>query len=44
MVSENKYIRKEYDRLRKKVLKVLREVYRTQKDENPKAHLERLEN
>ena len=43
MVSENQYIQKEYDRLRKKISKVLREIYLTQKDDNPDSHLERLE-
>ena len=43
MLSDNKYIQKEYDRLRRKVLQVLREIYFTRKDETPEAHLERLE-
>jgi phosphate:Na+ symporter len=43
MVSENKYIQKEYDRLRHKVSRVLREIYATQKDNNPETHLKRLE-
>ena len=43
MVSDNKYIQKEYDRLRRKVSRVLREIYFTRKDETPEAHLERLE-
>ena len=43
MHSDNQYIRKEYDRLRRKVSKVLREIYFTRKDEDPKAHLARLE-
>ena len=43
MLSDNKYIQKEYDRLRRKVLRVLREIYFTRKDETPEAHLERLE-
>jgi phosphate:Na+ symporter len=42
MVSENPYIQKEYDRLRKKVSKVLREVYHIKKAEEPLAHLKRL--
>jgi phosphate:Na+ symporter len=42
MNSENKYIRAEYDQLRKKVSKILRRVYRTSKDENPERHLEKL--
>ena len=43
MVSDNKYIRKEYNRLRRKVSMVLREIYFTRKDESPEAHLDRLE-
>ncbi len=43
MVSDNKFIQKEYDQLRHKVSKVLREIYYTQKDETPEAHLDRLE-
>ena len=43
MHSENKYIQKEYDRLRRKVSVVLREIYSTRKDETPESHLERLE-
>ncbi len=43
MLSDNKYIQKEYDRLRRKVSRVLREIYFTRKDETPEAHLERLE-
>ena len=43
MVSENKYIQKEYDRLRHKVSKVLREIHSTQIDETPETHLIRLE-
>ncbi len=43
MFSDNKYIQKEYDRLRHKVSRVLREIYFTRKDETPEAHLERLE-
>jgi phosphate:Na+ symporter len=43
MDSENPYIQKEYDRLRKKVSVVLREVYLTRKDEDPESHLNRLE-
>lgn len=44
MVSDNEYIRKEYDQLRRKVSKVLREVYHIKKAEDPESHLERLEN
>lgn len=43
MLSENKYMSKEYNRLRLKVSRVLREIYFTHKDETPEAHLERLE-
>jgi phosphate:Na+ symporter len=43
MLSDNKYIQKEYDLLRRKVSKVLREIYLTQKDETPAAHIKRLE-
>lgn len=43
MFSENLYIQIEYDRLRHKVSRVLREIYVTQKDENPYKHLDRLE-
>ena len=43
MLSDNKDIRKEYDKLRHKVSKALREIYLTRKDENPEAHLKRLE-
>lgn len=43
MTSDNQYIQKEYDSLRGKVSKVLREIYFTRKDENPAVHLERLE-
>ena len=43
MLSDNKYIQKEYDKLRHKVSRVLREIYVTQKDEAPETHLKRLE-
>ena len=43
MVSDNEYMQKEYDLLRKKVSQVLREIYHTRKDENPEDHLKRLE-
>jgi len=43
MVSDNEYIQKEYDRLRRKVSKVLREMYYIKKSEDPEAHLDRLE-
>lgn len=42
MNSENRYIQKEYDKLRRKVSKVLREIYLTRKDEAPERHLEHL--
>ncbi len=42
MVSDNEFIRKEYDKLRKKISKVLRELYLTRKDNYPEAHLDRL--
>lgn len=41
--EENDDIRKEYNRLRHKMSKVLREIYFTSEDENPKSHLQRLE-
>jgi phosphate:Na+ symporter len=41
--SENKFIQKEYDRLRLKVSKVLREIYLLQISEIPELHLEKLE-
>jgi phosphate:Na+ symporter len=43
MNSDNPHIQKEYDRLRKKVSQVLREIYLTRKDETPETHLKRLE-
>jgi phosphate:Na+ symporter len=43
MRSDNKYIQKEYDKLRRKVSMVLREIYLTRKDKHPEKHLERLE-
>lgn len=43
MLSDNKHIKKEYNRLRQKVSRVLREVYLIHKDETPEAHLNRLE-
>ena len=43
MTSDNIYIQKEYDQLRRKVSKVLREIYLTRKDETPEAHLGKLE-
>lgn len=41
--SDNKYIQKEYERLRYKVSKVLREIYILQNSEQPHTHLEKLE-
>ena len=43
MASDNKFIHKEYDKLRHKVSKVLREIYLTGTSENPQEHLKRLE-
>ena len=43
MQSDNEHVQKEYDRLRHKMSKVLREIYNTRKDESPHNHLERLE-
>ena len=43
MLSDNIYIQKEYDKLRHKVSRVLREIYFTRKDETPEVHLKRLE-
>ncbi len=43
MLSDNKHIRKEYDKLRRKVSKVLREIYLTRKDESPEVHSNRLD-
>ncbi len=43
MLSDNKYIQKEYNRLRHKVSRVLREIYLTRKDDTPEVHLKRLE-
>ncbi len=43
MTSDNKYMKKEYNKLREKVSKVLREIYHTRKDENPITHLQNLE-
>ncbi len=44
MNSKNLFIQREYDLLRQKVSKVLREIYLTQIDESPETHLEKLEN
>ena len=43
MLSDNPFIRKEYDKLRKKVSATLREIYLTRIDPNPSNHLESLE-
>lgn len=43
MDSENPYIKKEYNRLRKKISVVLREIYTTRKDAQSERHLEKLE-
>ncbi len=43
MLSDNEYIQKEYDKLRKKVIKVFREINSTIEDKNPKKHLKKLE-
>jgi phosphate:Na+ symporter len=43
MVSENEDIQREYDRLRQKVSKILREIYNTKMDDEPAKHLEKLE-
>lgn len=42
IVSDNQYIRNEYNDLRKKVTKVLREIHLTTIDANPATHLESL--
>ncbi len=41
--SDNKYIRKEYDKLRMKASKVLRETYLLRKDDEPEKRLVKLE-
>ena len=43
MVSDNPHIQKEYDRLRKKVSVILREIHLTKVAEDPSSHLDRLE-
>ncbi len=43
MNSENTYIQSEYERLRHKVSKVLREIYATQNSDQPELHLDKLE-
>jgi len=42
MNSDNEFIRKEYELLRKKVSKVLREAYLIRKDSDPDKHLRKL--
>jgi phosphate:Na+ symporter len=41
--SDNKYIKKEYDKLRKKAFKVMRETYLLRKDDEPEKRLKKLE-
>ena len=43
MHADNVHIRQEYDALRKKMLKVLRELYLMTQDEHPQHHLAKLE-
>lgn len=43
MLSDNVYIQKEYDDLRKKLTRILREIYLTRTDENPARHLKTLD-
>jgi phosphate:Na+ symporter len=43
MVSDNEDIQKQYNRLRKKVSAVLREIHHTKNSEFPKEHLRKLE-
>ncbi len=43
MLSKNEYIRKEYDNLRKKITKVLREIHLTRTSDEPQKHLASLE-
>ena len=42
LVSDNIYVQKEYDRLRQKISKILRELYLLQKSNEPSKHLEKL--
>ena len=44
MLSDNAYIRQEYDKLRKKVARVLQEIHLTGIASEPTIHLKRLEN
>jgi phosphate:Na+ symporter len=41
--SENKYISKEYDKFRKKIVKVLRVIYLYRTEENAEKHLNKLQ-
>ncbi len=43
MFSENEHIQKEYNNLRKKVVRVLREIHLTRVDTHPASHLKSLE-
>lgn len=43
LISDNTHIQKEYDRLRQKITKILRELYLLQKSQDPSKHLEKLE-
>ena len=43
MVSDNLYMQKEYDRLRRKVSKVLRQIYLVHSDEDHEKHRRKLE-
>lgn len=43
MMSENEYIKKEYNKLRKKVTSVLQIIHKLSIDKNPKSFLETLE-
>lgn len=42
MISDNKYMENEYDQLRKKISKVLREIYLTGEDDQPAKHAKTL--
>ena len=43
VASDNYYIKKEYNALRKIIIKVLRAIFAIQKSENPSTHLAKLE-
>ncbi len=43
LVSPNEHIQKEYDRLRQKVAKVLRELFQLRTAKDPKKHLDKME-